>query len=147
LLLNGAGADAMIAAWDAKYAYNQWRPITAIRSQLPDPNWTPLIPTPPFPDYIAGHTSYAGAAEAVLSHLLGEKRSRLSITSTTANGATHTYESFREIAEEVVNARVWGGVHWRTSCTAGRTVGNQVGRHVLRHAPRARTSSRGQQIN
>jgi len=139
LLLNTAGADAMIAAWDSKYAYNQWRPVTAIRAQLGDPTWTPLIPTPPFPDYIAGHTTYAGAAEAVLIHLLGERPGQFSITSATASGAIHRYTSFGQVADEVVNARVWGGVHWRTSCTVGRSVGNKVGVYTLRHMPRVRT--------
>ena len=142
LLLNAAGADAMIAAWDSKYTYNQWRPVTAIRAQLPDPTWTPLINTPPFPDYIAGHTAYAGAAEAALEQLFGGRPGSFSLTSATANGARHTYESFKEVGDEVVNARVWGGVHWRTSSTAGRTIGNRVGRYALHHAPRHRGASR-----
>lgn len=138
LLLNAAGADAMIAAWDAKYTYNQWRPVTAIRAQLGDPTWAPLIPTPPFPDYIAGHTTYGGAAEAALTRVFGGRPGQFSITSATANGATHQYEGFGQVAHEVVNARVWGGVHWRTSCTTGRAIGNRVGVYALRQAPRLR---------
>ena len=134
MLLNVAGADAIIAAWDAKYAYGEWRPITAIRSTLddgssatvPDPSWAPLLTTPRFPDYIAGHATYAGAAERVLTALFGDDPGELSITSATAGGVTHTYQSFREIADEVTNARVWGGIHWRTSCVVGRAVGQQV---------------------
>ena len=147
LVFNAAGADAMIVAWDSKYTYNQWRPVTAIRAQLTDPAWTPLIPTPPFPDYIAGHTTYAGAAEAVLSHLFGERPRAFSMTSATANGAIHTYSSFRYVADEVVNARVWGGVHWRTSCNSGRTTGKQVGGYAFRQAPRVRAGWRGRLIN
>ena len=68
--LNVAMADAAIVAWDAKYTFNQWRPYTAIREALgddngstaPDPDWTPLIATPPFPDYLSGHSTYSGAA-------------------------------------------------------------------------------------
>ena len=139
MILNMAGADAMIAAWDTKFTYSQWRPVTAIRSTLddgssatvPDPSWTPLITTPRFPDYICGHATYAGAAESVLTGMFGEQPGELSITSATAGGATHTYQSFHEIADEVTNARVWGGIHWRTSCVVGRAVGQQVGNVAL----------------
>ena len=142
LLLNLAGADATIAAWDAKFAYNQWRPVTAIRNlgddgssaTNPDTVWTPLIATPPFPDYPAGHTAYGGAAEQVLTDILGETGTLL-ISSPSLGGLTHTYRSVREIADEVTNARVWGGVHWRTSSTTGRELGRVVGRHALARAP------------
>ena len=135
MILNMAGADAIIAAWDTKFTYSQWRPLTAIRSTLddgssatqPDPSWTPLLTTPRFPDYICGHSTYAGAAERVLTAMFGDEPGELSITSATAGGATHTYQSFHEIADEVTNARVWGGIHWRTSCVVGRAVGQQVG--------------------
>lgn len=135
MLLNMAGADAMIAAWDAKYAYSQWRPITYIRSTLddgsevtvPDPTWAPLLPTPRFPDYPAGHTTFGGAAERVMTAMFGEQPGALSITSPTAGNVTHSYQSFHEIADEVSNARVWGGIHWRTSVNVGRALGQQVG--------------------
>ncbi|MFI5257619.1 MAG: vanadium-dependent haloperoxidase [Gemmatimonadales bacterium] len=135
MLLNMAGADAIIAAWEAKYTYAQWRPLTAIRSTLddgsaetvPDPTWSSFIPTPRFPDYPAGHATYAGAAETVLSALFGENPGTLSITSPTAGNVTHTYPSFHAIADEVSNARVWGGIHWRTSVVVGRAVGNRIG--------------------
>ena len=148
LLLNLAGADAFIASWDAKFAYNQWRPVTAIRhtgddgspATRADTNWTPLIPPPPFPDYPAGHTSYGGAAEEVLSILLGESVDGLSISSRAAGGITHHYRSFREISEEVVNARVWAGVHWRTSSTVGRELGRMIGKLALARAPARLTS-------
>jgi hypothetical protein len=144
LLLNLAGADGMIAAWDAKFAYDQWRPVTAIHdladdgslTTVPDTAWTPLITTPPFPDYPAGHTTYGGAAEQVLSAVFGERPGHVSITSLTAGGATHHYQSFHEIAAEVVNARVWGGVHWRSSSTAGRELGRMIGDVAMTRAPR-----------
>jgi hypothetical protein len=132
-LLNLAGADAFIAAWDAKFTYNQWRPVTAIRA-AGDPSWTPLLITPPFPAYIAGHTTYAGAAEAVLEHLFGEDPGVvITMTSVTAPGVVETYTTFRDIADGVVNARVWGGIHWRTSSVQGRVVGMEVGRYVANH--------------
>jgi hypothetical protein len=145
LLLNIAGADAMIAAWDAKFAYQQWRPITAIRrgaadgalSSPIDTTWLPLLVTPPFPDYPAGHTAYAGAAEIVLKALFGDQPGELAITSATAGGTTHKYQSFTAVCDEVVNARVWGGVHWRTSSTAGLELGRRVGALALQRAARA----------
>jgi hypothetical protein len=135
MVLNIAGADAIIAAWDAKYAYAQWRPLTAIRSLLddgstatvPDATWTPLITTPRFPDYPAGHTTFGGAAERVMTAMFGEDPGTFAITSPTAGGVTHTYQNFHEVAEEVSNARVWGGIHWRTSVVVGRALGQQVG--------------------
>ena len=141
-LLNLAGADAFIAAWDAKFTYRQWRPVTAIGAADTDGNpatdadalWTPLLITPPFPDYIAGHTTYAGAAQAVLEHLFGDDPGAvITMTSATAPGVVETYTTFKDIADGVVNARVWGGIHWRTSSVRGREVGEEVGRYVARH--------------
>jgi PAP2 superfamily len=141
-LLNLACADAFIAAWDAKFTFGQWRPVSAIRradedgnpETAPDPSWTPLLMTPPFPDYIAGHTAYAGAAAAVLEHLFGRRPGiALTITSPSAPGVVEIYATFEEIAESVVDARVWGGVHWRTSSERGKEVGRRVGQYVIDH--------------
>ena len=140
-LLNLAGADAFIAAWDAKFAYAQWRPVTAIRAAgrvgspgSADPTWTPLLVTPPFPDYIAGHTAYAGAAEEALNHVFGRHPGvALTLTSATAPGVALTYGTFDEIADGVVEARILGGIHWRTSSERGRIVGERVGRYVGEH--------------
>ncbi|MGA8308854.1 MAG: vanadium-dependent haloperoxidase [Terriglobales bacterium] len=120
-LLNLAGADAFIASWDAKFTYNQWSPVTAIRAAdsddnpntMTDPGWTPLLVTPPFPDYIAGHTTYAGAAEEVLEHVFGRHPGLvMKLTSVAAPGVVETYITFEDIADGVVDARVLGGIHW-----------------------------------
>ena len=147
-LLNLAGADAFIAAWDAKFTYSQWRPVTAIRAADTDGNpatdadplWTPLLVTPRFPDYIAGHTTYAGAAQKVLEHVFGRPSqvSLITLTSATAPGVVETYTTFKDIADGVVDARVWGGIHWRTSSVRGRTVGEEIGRYAVHHFLRAR---------
>lgn len=134
-LLNVAGADGLIAAWDAKFAYRQWRPVTAIRLTegnpgKVDPDWMTLIETPPFPDYPAGHNTYAGAVATVLTRVFGEEPGRFSLRSHTS-GTTHVFESFAAVQEEVENARVWGGAHWRTSCVAGSELGTKVGNAVL----------------
>jgi hypothetical protein len=145
-LLNMAGSDAFVASWDAKYRYSQWRPVTAIRSAdadgnpatTADPAWTPLLPTPPFPDYIAGHTTFAGAAEVVLTAIFGPAPGTLTLTSAVVPGVVHSYTSFRQVAAEVVDARVWAGIHWRTSATAGCHVGDEVGSYALFRAAQRR---------
>ena len=106
----------------------QWRPVTGIRA-AGDPGWTPLLVTPPFPDYPAAHTTYAGAAETVLAGLFGPRCARLTLT---AGGVERRYRGFAAIADEVERARVWGGVHWRTSSETGRALGDRVGRVALR---------------
>jgi hypothetical protein len=146
LLVNVAGADAIIGAWDAKYAYGQWRPVTAIRSRLDDGStatptdtaWTPFLATPPFPDYPAGHTAFAGAAEHVLIALFGDRPGKLAIAGF-AGDDTRRYASVSEIGQEVVDARVWAGVHWRTSSVAGREMGRAIGARAMALAPKAVT--------
>jgi hypothetical protein len=136
-LLNMAGSDAFVAAWDAKYVYNQWRPITAIRAAdtdgnpdtNADPTWTSLLPTPPFPDYIAGHTTFGGAAEVVLTGLFGIRPGTFTLVG--GAGVVHTFDNFLDVGAEVVNARVWAGIHWRTSAEVGRFVGDEVGLYAL----------------
>jgi len=140
-LLNLAGADAFIASWDAKFTYNQWRPVTAIPAADTDGNpettadsgWLPLLATPPFPDYIAGHTTYAGAAEEVLEQVFGRHPGVMTLTSASAPGVIETYTTFDDIADGVVDARVWGGIHWRTSSVKGKRVGEQIGNFAVRH--------------
>jgi hypothetical protein len=140
-VLNLAGADAFIACWDAKYAYNQCRPVTAIRDAaganpgtVADATWTPLLITPPFPDYIAGHTAYAGAAASVLEYLFGYSPDVIiELKSATAPGVTRTYTRFEDIAEDVVEARILGGIHWRTSSTRGKRLGEQIGNFGAHH--------------
>jgi hypothetical protein len=134
--VNLAGADAFIAAWDAKFTWTEQRPVTAIRASARDDaerSWTPLLTTPPFPDYIAGHTTYAGAVERVLERLV-PRPGRLQLRSATAPGVVKGYDSFAAISADVVDARVWGGIHWRTSCVEGRRVGQRVGDYVIDHA-------------
>jgi hypothetical protein len=135
-----AGADAFIAGWDAKYTYNQWRPVTAIQradtdgnsATTADPAWMPIITTPNFPDYVAGHATYAGAAETVLTALFGTHPGKFTFTNH-ANGLSWTYTNFNAVGTQVVNARVWGGIHFRTSCTTGRSLGDKIGAYALNH--------------
>jgi hypothetical protein len=146
--LNVTLADAIIACWDSKYRYISWRPITAIRAGAlpggPDPNWEPLLDsltgTPAHPEYPSAHSSYSGAAAFILAAAFGEKTA-FSLTSEIRPG-TRSYASFSEAIAEIVDARVFGGIHLRSSCTRGNSLGRTVADYVSRHAMRARGDGR-----
>lgn len=126
--------DAQISIYDAKYTYVFWRPVTAIQlgSVDQDPGWETLFPTPRHPEYPSGHCGYAGAAEVVLTAFLGPAAAGpVSATSPDAPGVTHTYTSWRQITQENVDARVWGGIHFRSTDEAGVAVGSQVASYAL----------------
>ena len=112
-LLNVAIADALIACFDAKYTYNTWRPVTAIRAGLggigPVADWLPAIAPPPFPAYPSGHACAAGAAREVLERIFGPDGHAIELTSATAPGVTFRYASFKAIADQIDDARVYGG--------------------------------------
>ncbi|MBC2905717.1 vanadium-dependent haloperoxidase [Streptomyces cupreus] len=135
-LFHIALVDTQIATSDAKYAYVSWRPVTAIRTGAidPDPAWTPLHTTPAHPDHPSGHNTYSGAAETVLSALVGPRTAPFELTSPTAPGVTRTYTSWHRLTAENVDARVLSGIHTRSADEAGVTLGTDVARHVLRHA-------------
>jgi hypothetical protein len=123
--------DAQIAIYNAKYEYARWRPVTAIREGSPgvtsDPTWTPLFTTPLYPEYPSGHGGYAGAAQAILTAFFGPVApAPVSATSPTDPGSTHTYTNWAEITQEVINARVWEGIHFRFSDNTGDKVGSEV---------------------
>ena len=142
--LNIAMADAGIVAWDAKYAYEQLRPITAIRNAdddnnpitQADPDWKPLLPTPNFPDYISGHSAFGGAAAGVLEDFFGEDF-ELEISSQELPGVFRTYtgigdtSSFVQAAEENAISRLYGGVHVDISNVDGVTTGLDVADYIL----------------
>jgi membrane-associated phospholipid phosphatase len=144
-LVNVTGADAAIACWDAKYAFNFWRPITAIRnadvddnpSTSPDPAWVSLVPTPPFPEFTSGHTVISGAMATMLGLLFGDDPGvTFTVSSPTNPGFTRTWSSFSAGIDEVIDARVWTGIHFRTSDVEGARMGRQVARFVFEHALR-----------
>ncbi|WP_308042371.1 vanadium-dependent haloperoxidase [Micromonospora sp. PLK6-60] len=128
--------DTQIATSDAKYAHLRWRPVTAIRAEG-DPGWTPLHDTPAHPDYPSGHNTYSGAAEEVLTALVGARaRAPYTITSPTQPGATRTYTDWRRPTRENVDARVWSGIHTRTADEVGVRLGRDVAAHTVRNAAR-----------
>ena len=112
-LLNTAQADAFIACWDSKFAYWSERPNQAIRRTI-DPNWTPLIPTPPFPSYVSGHSTTSGAASRVLGAIF-PRRAR----------------SIAAMAEEAAVSRLYGGIHFNFDNRRGLALGRRVGRAAL----------------
>jgi len=136
--LNVAMADAVIACWDAKYYYVFWRPITAIQLADMDPNpltdvdpgWTPLLPTPTHPEYPANHATVAGAATTILANYFGDTTA-FALESEVLPGVTRSYRSFSEAAAEANDARVYGGMHFRTSVRDGRMTGGAVAGFVI----------------
>jgi hypothetical protein len=144
-LLNIAMADAGIASWDAKYHYDIWRPIDAIRQADQDGNvatsgvaaWIPLLKTPPFPAYTSGHSTFSGAASAVLTSLFGDNVAFNSQSDghlaaeqrplDPSQIVTRQFTSFRQAAEEAGLSRIYGGIHFNFDNTAGLELGRQVG--------------------
>jgi hypothetical protein len=131
-LVNFACADSQIAGFEMKYRTAHWRPITAIRASgnATDTNWEPLLMTPPHPEYPSAHLLCSGASEAVLKGLFGDKV-HVSVTYPPGSGTTRTWSSFSQISQEVEGARIWGGIHYRTSDVDGRDIGRRIGEHVL----------------
>jgi hypothetical protein len=128
--------DAQIAIYSAKFKYLFWRPVTAIRTGSVDPNpgWTPLFTTPRYPDWPSGHGGVAGAAQELLTAFLGPfAPAPIAVTSPTEAGSTHTYRSWSQITRQVIDARVWEGIHFRFSDIAGAEVGRDVARYDLHH--------------
>ena len=129
-LLNVAMADASIVCWDCKYRFDFWRPITAIREV--DPDWASLLPTPPFPAYTSGHSSFSGAGAAALASFFGTDRVRFSSTSDSLPGVTRSFDSFSAAAEEAGMSRIYGGIHWAFDNVDGLACGREIGEHVAR---------------
>jgi PAP2 superfamily len=130
--LNVAMADAAIGCWDQKVKYNFWRPITAIR-ESGDPTWTPLFATPAHQDYPSGHSCTSGAATTILADEFGE-RTHFRLRSDVLVGVSRTFRSFSEALEDVKDARVVAGIHFRTACDDGTVLGKAVAQYVLDNA-------------
>jgi PAP2 superfamily len=127
-LFHAITIDAQITTYAAKYRYLRWRPVTAIRTgtQDPDPAWTPLITTPAHPEYPSGHTTYAGAAQTVLTELAGPPRTAIDLTSPVAAGVTLRYTGWDQLTRDNIDARVWSGIHFRHTDHVGAAVGRRV---------------------
>ena len=139
--------DALIAVFDAKYHYNFWRPLTAIRNgdrdgndaTERDPAWLPFIETPMHPEYPCAHCTVAGAVGSVLlAELGGAAAPPLSTSSSTAQGAVRRWSKVEDFIQEVSLARIYDGVHYRNSTEVGTALGRQVGELVAAKYLRAK---------
>lgn len=137
-LMNMAMADALIAGFEAKYSFNHWRPVTAIRASS-DPAWEPLLVTPPHQDYPSGHALAAGAAVAVLQAVIGSDQVKASYVYPPL-GVLRRWERFSQIVKEVEDARVWGGIHFRTADEHGTHLGQQIAEYGLKTFMLAKTN-------
>lgn len=130
-----AGNDAIVAVFDAKYHYNLWRPITAIRNAdmtsnpaTPrDGSWLPLGETPMHPEYPCAHCITSAAVGAVLKSVVGNDFGEFSLTSPTAPGVTRKWTRVQDYSDEVANARIYAGFHYRFSTEVGKDMGRKIG--------------------
>jgi PAP2 superfamily len=138
-MLYMSGADALISVWDDKAHFSFWRPITAIREAGTDGNsatasdaaWLPLIPNPPYPEHSSGHTGLSGSFVATLRQFFGTNN--LAWTDTNNAGLTRSFTRFSQAIGEIIDARVWSGIHFRTADQQGARIGRQVARWRQRH--------------
>ena len=134
-------ADAEITVWRAKYVYGFWRPITAINlagtdgnpDTAPDPSWVPLFNTPNYPEYPSGYNAFNSTVVHGLENLFQTGHLQLTLISTTAPGVVRHYDSGRALLQDVVNARVWNGFHFRSADIASRDLGRQLADWTLDH--------------
>jgi hypothetical protein len=141
---NIVGADTQIACWNAKYHYGFWRPITAIAKPdrddgnpltEKDPSWAPTLTTPNHPEYPAAHGCLTSAMAEVFSGFLGTNRIDITLTSTIVpTMPTRHFEWASDLRAEIIQARLWGGLHYRDSSVKGVVLGRKVAQYVLRHA-------------
>jgi hypothetical protein len=130
-----AGNDALVAVFDAKYQYNLWRPVTAIRNaditQNPatprEESWLPLGDTPMHPEYPCAHCITSAAISTVLRNIVGEEFGEFSLTSPTAPGVTRKWSRLQDYSDEVANARIYAGFHYRFSTEVGKDMGKKIG--------------------
>jgi hypothetical protein len=130
-----AAADAQIACYDAKFTYLAWRPVFAI------PGVTPLIPTPAHPEYPSGHSCMTFAQSLVFQRFLGTRRIDLDLPSTVPGVPARHFATTEDLESEILNARVWGGIHFRFSTETGGALGRRVAEWALAHEFRPRRGS------
>jgi hypothetical protein len=138
-LLAMAICDASIAAYDTKYHYNFWRPLTAIWGGAsdenkwtdPDGSWFPLITTPPFPSYPSAHATLSNAARRVLERVFGKHDLTIMLSNPRLPGVVLNYTEWKQICDDIDDARVYGGIHFRFEQDAGARQGQHVAQFIL----------------
>ena len=136
-LLNMAGSDAGVATWHQKFKVGFLRPVTAIRNAnklgnpalTEDPDWTPLLVTPAHPDYPSGHCAIGGSSTGLMRLFFKTNEINSSYTYP-PGGVTRRWTSLSQMAEEVGNARVWGGIHTRTADEHAHMIGATVAEYA-----------------
>lgn len=149
-LLNIAMADAAICSWDAKYEYNFWRPVTAIRAGDTDGNpntdvdaaWSSFIGTPPFPDHTSGHSTFSGAAATVLGLFYETDAISFDTGSDGLAGVTRHFDSFLDAADEAARSRLYGGIHFRSANEDGLQAGISIGVWTFSNVLKAKSKPR-----
>jgi hypothetical protein len=144
-----AGIDAFIAVFDGKYTYNLWRPVTAIRNADTTSNpatpreasWQPLGMTPPHPEYPCAHCIVAAAVSTVLQSVAGNEIGEVTLVSPTAPGVTRKWSRLQDYSDEVSNARIYAGFHYRFSTKIGKEMGQKIGELTLATQLRGRDAS------
>ena len=140
-MLNLGLADAAINSWEAKYAYNFWRPVTAIRDSRAgdlnplteaDPTWTPQWASPSFPSYTSGHSTFSGTGAAILTALFGPDY-QFTMGSDDMPGVVRSFDNFLEAAQEAADSRLYGGIHFRFDNEAGLIAGLNIGNYVAQN--------------
>ena len=145
-LINMALSDGAVTTFFNKYHYNFWRPETAIhagdtdgnRKTDPDPNWVPFIPAPCFPSYPSAHGTLSGAGAEVMRRLYGEAGHAITLSNPAVPTIVLHYGSFKQITDDISDARVYGGIHFRTDQDAGARLGRAVGTAVYKNNLRAK---------
>jgi hypothetical protein len=139
-------SDGYIVVFETKYRFNLWRPIHAIRENdgttqyddgnpetVPDPTWTPLLgSTPNHPEYLSAHSGSSSAAAEVLTQSFGPNAG-FSTTSMALPGVVRSYASFWDAAREVVDARVFAGIHFRRTCVLSNEIGRKIGKYAVKN--------------
>ena len=133
--------DSLVASFWAKYHYKLWRPETAIfegsvdgnASTDGDPTFTPFILTPCFPSYPSNHGSGSNGAAEILKRIYGNGGHAITMTNPAVPGLTFQYTSFDQITDDISDARVYGGIHFRFDQEAGADLGRDIGRYVYKH--------------
>jgi hypothetical protein len=141
-LLNITLADAGIVAWDLKYYYNFWRPVTAINEAdtdfnwltVKDPNWEPLLNTPPFPEFVSAHSTFSAAAAGILKLFFNDDNISFTVQPYMMGmpSMPRTYYRFSDASNEAGKSRIYGGIHYDFSNTSGLWAGNELSKYVLR---------------
>jgi hypothetical protein len=140
-VVNMAMNDSLVASFLNKYRYNFWRPETAIhagdtdgyRKTQSDPNFVPFVTTPCFPSYPSNHGSAASGAAEILRHIYGECRHSITLSNPAVPDIVLQYTTFKQITDDISDARVYGGIHFRTDQDAGERLGKAVGKAVYKN--------------